>query len=334
MKKIIVWGLVFLLFIVNCSQNKTEKGAPTVEKQVSQIPKEHKGKKLLKKHCLYCHNATSSENDRTAPPMIAIKAHYIEENTTKQEFTKQLIDFLNQPRIENAKMKEAVERFGLMPYQAFGEKELREIAEYVYDHQIDEPVWFKKHWEQKNKKPYINTGKRIEKRTPETAAEIGLSYALNAKKVLGKNLMGTIQKKGTVEAISFCNHRAYPLTDSIANQFNATIKRVSDRVRNPKNSANERELELIDKYKKSIANGSEITATVEENNGKTQFYYPIKTNSMCLQCHGTPNEQIKPSVMRKLAELYPQDKAQGYKVNQIRGIWSITFENKSSFSPQ
>ena len=76
----------------------------------------------------------------------------------------------------------------------------------------------------------------------KTYADIGLEYALGTKKVLGKNLMESIQKKGTLEALVFCNHRAIPLTDSMSTKFNASIKRVSDNNRNPNNKANKEEL--------------------------------------------------------------------------------------------
>ena len=47
---------------------------------------------------------------------------------------------------------------------------------------------------------------------------------------------------------------------------------------------------------------------------------------MCLQCHGTPNEQIKPQVMTMIDKLYPEDNANGYAINEVRGIWNVVFE--------
>lgn len=114
----------------------------------------------------------------------------------------------------------------------------------------------------------------------------------------------------------------------MATKFNASIKRVSDKPRNPANTANEQELKVIEKYKKMVADKAEINPIVEEHNGGVQFYYPITTNSMCLQCHGKPAEQINPATLKKLSELYPADKAVGYDIDQVRGIWSIQFKKK------
>lgn len=327
MKKIIT--LLVLTFLFSCGKKTAKEPDYTKKKPPEKVTQAvHPGKKLLKKQCYICHNPSATEKGRIAPPMIAIKAHYIKENTTKEEFTKELIGFVKYPTKEKAKLFGAVKRFGVMPNQNYKEKHLKQIAEYLYDYQIDEPTWFKEHWQDKQGTPYINKGKKsTSQNTPKTKTEIGLNYALGTKKVLGKNLMGTIQKKGTLEALQFCNEKAYPLTDSMAVKFNATIKRVSDKPRNPKNLANEKELSIINKYKKIVADKSDIEPITETIDGNTQFYYPIVTNSMCLQCHGKSNEQIKPATLEKLAELYPKDKAKEYDANQVRGIWSITFKN-------
>ncbi len=156
--------------------------------------------------------------------------------------------------------------------------------------------------------------------------EIGLDYALSTKKELGKNLISTIQKKGTLEAVSFCNKRAYLIIDSMAVAQNATIRRVSDKPRNPKNQANQKELRSIETFKKAIAANKDYEPITEVTHDEVKFYYPIMTNSMCLQCHGDPNIDIKPEVIVSLSNLYPEDKATGYDVNEVRGIWSITFD--------
>ena len=68
--------------------------------------------------------------------------------------------------------------------------------------------------------------------------------------------------------------------------FKATIKRVSDKPRNPNNQANETELTFIDDLKNTLLNGKKPTPKVVEKDGKMIGYYAIETNKMCLQCHG------------------------------------------------
>ena len=47
----------------------------------------------------------------------------------------------------------------------------------------------------------------------------------------------------------------------------------------------------------------------------------IPTDGLCLQCHGTA---IPAEVADKLAELYPHDKAVGYREGDIRGAFVVT----------
>lgn len=160
--------------------------------------------------------------------------------------------------------------------------------------------------------------------------EIGLKYANTTQAQLGKNLVGAIQKEGTLGALKFCNVQAYPLTDSMAVMHHARIKRVSDKPRNPMNKANTEEMGYIEGFKKDLASGSKIEPIVKTEAGQVHFYSPIVTNAMCLQCHGKPEEQVKPATMAKLQELYPFDMAIGYNENEVRGIWAIVFDQRAT----
>lgn len=154
--------------------------------------------------------------------------------------------------------------------------------------------------------------------TRANASKIGKEYALETQKLLGKNLVGAIQKKGVLGALEFCNVQAIPLTDSIAKKHGAIIKRVSDRPRNNNNKANSVELAQIEHFKKLLEQEKEVEPVVISEGNKNKFYYPIITNAMCLQCHGTPNEEIAPETLNKLAGLYPNDMAIGYGPNEVR----------------
>ncbi|WP_338769735.1 hypothetical protein WAF17_10435 [Bernardetia sp. ABR2-2B] len=57
---------------------------------------------------------------------------------------------------------------------------------------------------------------------------------MQTKGVLGKNLLGAINSKGTEHAVSFCSTKAIHLTDSMAVALNAYVKRVSNKNINPK----------------------------------------------------------------------------------------------------
>jgi cytochrome c553 len=287
--------------------------------------------RLLETKCYICHDPEASHDQRIAPPMAAIKARYLKDYSTKKEFTDAIWAFVEKPTKEKTKMRGAVNRFGVMPYQPYEEEEIRLISNFIFEYKIEEPAWFKKHWEEGHGNGnYRQKGMKMgdKGQQEKNYTEKGLAYANNTKKVLGKNLMGTIQKKGTVAALSFCNERAYPLTDSLANVYNAEIRRVSDQPRNPNNKASTSELEHIKSFKNAIASGEKYDPIVVEGEEKINFYYPIVTNSMCLQCHGKIEADIQPEVVNILKSKYPNDKAVGYTTNEVRGIWSIAFDKE------
>ncbi|MDP2453186.1 MULTISPECIES: DUF3365 domain-containing protein [unclassified Kaistella] len=145
------------------------------------------------------------------------------------------------------------------------------------------------------------------------------SYATETKKLLMKNVGEQIQKGGPESALEFCNIEAMPLTKSMSDKHGLVISRVSDKNRNPKNIANAEELKLIEQHKIQLLAGELLKPVRTE----THYYEPLVTNAMCLQCHGEPSKNVQPKVAAKIAELYPNDLAMGYKENEVRGLISI-----------
>ncbi|PQJ77163.1 c-type heme family protein [Polaribacter glomeratus] len=329
--------LIVFAFLFSCKDAQKPSYAA---KETVLNAQDHAGKKLMQTNCYVCHSPTAAQENRIAPPMIAIKKHYIKENTTKAAFVKSMQDWIKNPTKENAKMYGAVKRFGLMPKQAFPEETIQQIAAYMFDFEIEQPEWFEDHYNKGKGKGKgegngmqngngMQHGKKKNQQgtsiKTQSYSEKGLNYALSTKAELGKNLMGKIQKDGTLAALKFCNIKAYLLTDSMSVVHNATIKRVSDKPRNPENLANSKENAYIRIFKEDAAVNKESDPIVVTSDENVKFYYPIKTNSMCLQCHGKPALDIKPLTLAQINKLYPNDLATGYSENQVRGIWSITF---------
>ena len=144
-------------------------------------------------------------------------------------------------------------------------------------------------------------------------------YASETKRLLMKNVGQKIAIGGAEMALDFCNIEAMPLTKSMSDKYGLKISRVSDKMRNPKNIANAEELKLIEQYKKQLLAGELLKPVRTENH----YYEPLVTNLMCLQCHGEPGKNIQPKVAAKIAKLYPNDLAMGYKENEVRGLISI-----------
>ena len=105
---------------------------------------EHPGKKLLENNGYACHNPKTSEESMIAPPMIAIKRRYISEETTKEDFINEMVAWTKNPSKETSKMPGAVKKFGLMAYQFYPENTIRQIADYMFENEIDKPEWYVK----------------------------------------------------------------------------------------------------------------------------------------------------------------------------------------------
>ncbi|MGB5385618.1 MAG: DUF3365 domain-containing protein [Eudoraea sp.] len=309
----------------------------------------HPGKVLLEKECYTCHNPETDHNELIAPPMIAVKQHYLKETTSREQFVKDIMHWVKDPSKKNSRMPGALKKFGIMPYQSFPEETVLQIAEYLYDNDIDRPDWFQSHKGQ-GKGKVMRKGKgmgecsgncmgkgkgqckhmgKVSVDTLEKYKKLGKKFAAEAKGVLGKKLVQAITEKGPDGAVKFCNISALPLTDSISLAHGAKIRRVSDKPRNPLNKANEKELVYIADFKKMLASAKAVDPILDITNGQIDFYYPITTNAMCLQCHGVSVEQIATPTLAILDKLYPKDMARDYQDNEVRGIWAISFKENN-----
>lgn len=335
MKKVLIILLSLLVFTSCKDSDKTvNKDSVAFNKEEGEL---HPGKKLMETNCYVCHNPTTGHDERIAPPMVMVKEHYMSEDITKEQFIADIKNWTKKPSEDITKMPGAIRNFGLMPYAPYPEATVEQIADYMFEYDIEQPEWL-----EEQQKAHRGQGKGMGRgkgkgqgmRHGQTAnidsgmsySDRGLKYALSTKGQLGKNLMGSIKKKGTKGAVTFCNERAYALTDSMEIVNNAKIKRVSDKPRNQNNKANAVELAHIETFKTMVANKEEVKPIVEEEGNTVHFYLPITTNSMCLQCHGTLNKELKSDTYKTIKGLYPNDKAIGYDVDQVRGIWSITFD--------
>ena len=160
--------------------------------------------------------------------------------------------------------------------------------------------------------------------------ERGKTIADITQKVLGSTLKSKIQNKGIEAALTFCNLNAYPIVDSLSRLYSAEIKRVSLKNRNPGNFPDSIESIILEAYQYSVDNGDPVTENIQNIDNISLLYTrPIQIGDpMCLQCHGKAGEDIQKDTEKLLKELYPEDKARGYSITELRGMWSIRSEKK------
>lgn len=155
---------------------------------------------------------------------------------------------------------------------------------------------------------------------------VSLVVMEETKKTLGGELKAAMERGGVAEAVDYCNVHALTLTDSIGKRYTATVKRVTDKPRNPANAANDAELAQMAKWRNLIATGDQRVVTAEESAEARNFYMPIKIDALCLNCHGIPGETLTAEHQVLIETKYPNDMATGYQLGELRGLWHISFK--------
>ena len=142
-------------------------------------------------------------------------------------------------------------------------------------------------------------------------------------------LTDEIAKGGPASAIDVCRDKAPAMAKAASAQTGWAIKRVSLKNRNPKAAPDAWERAALEDFDRRAAAGEapaslEASTTVTTAAGQTEYRYmkALPVQPVCLACHGTP-ESLAPEVASQLHTLYPDDKAVGYALGQIRGAMTI-----------
>lgn len=156
------------------------------------------------------------------------------------------------------------------------------------------------------------------------------SLAMEVQATLGKTLQQHLKQEGVAGAISYCNEKALPITDSISRKHGVQIQRITDKPRNSVNEASALEIEIMSRVRDSLKIGANPGGLTSDGESEIAYYFPIVTAPLCLNCHGTPGEEINLEDLNTITSFYPEDKAIEYNSNELRGLWKVTFNTKSN----
>lgn len=157
------------------------------------------------------------------------------------------------------------------------------------------------------------------------------SSRATVKKFMGSlkgELMAAMKTGGPLNALSVCNTKAPAISATVSKENQLNISRVSLKNRNPENAPTQWQAAVLKDFETQKAAGTDPKTLefheVVNVDGKPQFHYmkaiPL-AQPACLICHG---DQLPEDVKTKLSELYPEDKATGYKLGDIRGAFVVT----------
>lgn len=165
-------------------------------------------------------------------------------------------------------------------------------------------------------------------------SESDFNYAwMEAKKIsnelmetVRRLLMQEIQKGGFSSAVRVCSELAQEVTTRFSKQTGHYLRRVSLRYRNPKNIPDEYETKRLLEFERFLGEKrlSEEYVEIVEEKGVPYLRYlkPLTVGPLCITCHGL-NENIPSEVQAILKERYPEDRATGFLVGDLRGAISV-----------
>jgi diadenosine tetraphosphatase ApaH/serine/threonine PP2A family protein phosphatase len=143
---------------------------------------------------------------------------------------------------------------------------------------------------------------------------------------LKRELQRGMKAGGPVYAIGVCNVNAPTITASLGAESGWDVGRTSLRVRNPGNKPDQWERHILETFEERLLSGEEVTEIeyfeVVQQDGASVFRYmkAIPAAEMCESCHGSALDN---SVKERLRDLYPMDRARGYRAGDIRGAFTF-----------
>lgn len=154
-----------------------------------------------------------------------------------------------------------------------------------------------------------------------------IEEAVDAVKTLGgslkEELEAAMKDGGPVEAMDICSVIAPELAQMVSSEKGLKVSRVSLKSRNSVlGTPSVWQAKVLQDFeaRKAKGEGPATLVYAEVVDNQFRFMKAIPTSALCLHCHGA---NLSPEVRASLAELYPQDKATGYKEGDLRGAFVV-----------
>lgn len=164
-----------------------------------------------------------------------------------------------------------------------------------------------------------------------------LQAAQKATAALGASLkvelVEAMKAGGPLTAIEVCHLKATDISEAVTVETGMQVGRVSLKNRNPGNAPNDWQKAVLVDFEARKEAG-EAPGSISwhenpsaENGGEFRYMKAIPTADVCLACHG---EAVAQPVAEKIAALYPDDLATGYRSGDLRGAFVVTRRENSS----
>ncbi|GCD77210.1 hypothetical protein JCM31826_06920 [Thermaurantimonas aggregans] len=179
---------------------------------------------------------------------------------------------------------------------------------------------------------FYKCGQNASDASEETQSQFTGQARIDAQKIVSvaqSALLAELQKGleggDPAKAVTYCNERAYPVTDSLSKHFGVMIRRVALKYRNPANKPDSIETAVLQHMAELSAKGQIPPAqTIDLFDGYIRHFEPIIMKPLCLNCHGVRERgDIAPATMDEIRKRYPDDRAYDFNLNELRGAWVV-----------
>jgi hypothetical protein len=164
-------------------------------------------------------------------------------------------------------------------------------------------------------------------RTDAVTEDPALDAARAAAQAFGGRLRealgAAMQSVGPIGAIDVCHRDAPAIAAAVMAEQDVRLGRMSvpGRNRHPEQDAGGWQADVLDAFSRAVAAGApageQVHVARDESTNVLRFARGIETEPVCLACHGTT---IAPAVEAAIAERYPEDRATGFAIGDLRGL--------------
>jgi len=140
---------------------------------------------------------------------------------------------------------------------------------------------------------------------------------------LKPSLLNAVQTGGAASAIAVCEEQAPAIAKQLSQETGWRVRRVSLKARNASAEPDSFERGILQDFDARQTSG-EPAQTLTHSGLTDDSYHFLQAQPvepLCLVCHGP---SLAPDVEAALARHYPDDRATGYTLGQVRGAFSLS----------
>jgi len=146
-------------------------------------------------------------------------------------------------------------------------------------------------------------------------------------KTLKMHMKQNMKAGGPTQAATFCSSEARGIAKKVNASYKkgVSVKRISLKYRNPADKPTLDEAKVLQELHTALDANKKVPKMIVKDLGKNHYkvYKPIFIDkAVCLKCHGV-NKVRDDKAYKLMKAKYPNDKAVGYKLGDLRGAFVV-----------